>query len=345
MAVYLIMKAHAVVFVGPNDVKFQPVTCPEPRPNDVVIDVRHSWISNGTEGSFLRGERTAGDTTWRPGDPSPFPIAAGYQKVGRVTWVGSEAARDYAVGDWVFAVMSRVEGLFDRHAGHVSPSVCDVSMVHKLPEGVDPVAYSGLVLTQVGYNCGTRPRIEAGELAVVVGDGLVGQWAGQALKQRGARVVMTGRHEARLAAFREGGWGETVKVARGTGVDEVGAHVGDEEVAVLVDTIGDTSMYDAYLPRMKHGGTIVSAGFYGTADAIEIQRYRFKEVAFDLVAGITRERVDATMAWVREGKMDTLGLITHRFPVAEAAKAWDLIASKREHVLGVVLDWPAATAG
>lgn len=338
------MDAHAVVFVAPHEVKFQPVTCPEPGPRDVVIEVHHSWISNGTEGSFLRGERTAGDTTWRPGDPSPFPIIAGYQKVGRVTWVGAEAAQDYAVGDRVFAVMSQVEGMFDRHAGHVSPSVCDVSFVHKLPDGVDPVAYSGLVLTQVGYNCGTRPRIEPGQLAVVVGDGLVGQWAGQALKQRGARVVMTGRHASRLKTFAEGGWGETVRVVRGSGVDEVAARVGDTKVTVLVDTIGDTTLFDAYLPIMAHGGTIVSAGFYGTADQIEIQRYRFREIAFDLVAGITRERVDATMAWVREGKMDTLGLITHRFPVAEAAKAWELIASKREHVLGVVLDWPAATA-
>ncbi len=336
------MDAQAVVFTARNEVKFQDVRCPEPGPRDVVIEVHHSWISNGTEGSFLRGERTSGDTTWRPGDPSPFPIIAGYQKVGRVSAVGAEAG-DFAVGDWVFAVMSQVEGMFDRHAGHVSPSVCDVSFVHKLPPGVDPLPYCGLVLTQVGFNCGTRPRIEPGQRAVVIGDGLVGQWAGQALKARGARVVMTGRHESRLETFRAGGWGEAVKVAAGPGVDEVAA-VAPEPIAVLVDTIGDTSLYDAYLSRMAHGGTIVSAGFYGTADAIEIQRYRFRELAFDLVAGITRDRVDATMEWVRAGKMDTTGLITHRFPVAQAADAWALISSKREHVLGVVLDWPAAQA-
>lgn len=334
------MKAHAVVFTAPRVVEFKEVSCPEPGPTDVVIEVHHSWISNGTEGSFLRGERTAGDTTWRPGDPMPFPIVAGYQKVGRVTAVGSEAA-GYAVGDWVFAVMSQVEGMFDRHAGHVSPSVCDVRFVHKLPEGANPLAYAGLVLTQVGYNCGTRPRLEPGQLAVVVGDGLVGQWAGQALKQRGARVVMTGRHDSRLKVFREAGWGETLRVPSGPGVTELAALTG-ESVAVLVDTIGDTTLYDAYLPRMLHGGTIVSAGFYGTADAIELQRYRFRELAFDLVAGLTRERLDATMAWIREGKLDTLGLVTHRFPAARAAEAWELIFSKREHVLGVILDWPAA---
>lgn len=333
------MKAKAVVFTGRGVVEFKDVGCPEPGPNDVVIEVHHSWISNGTEGSFLRGERTAGDTTWRPGDPSPFPIVAGYQKVGRVTAVGSEAG-DFAVGDWVFAVMSKVDGMFDRHAGHVSPSVCDVEFVHKLPPGQDPLAYAGLVLTQVGYNCGMRPRVEPGQLVVVVGDGLVGQWAGQALKQRGARVVMTGRHASRLRCFRAGGWGETILVGKGSGVTEVMAGTRDS-IAVLVDTIGDTTLYDAYLPHLMRGGTIVSAGFYGTADTIALQRYRYRELAFDLVAGLTRERLDATLEWIRDGKLDTLGLITHRFPVAQAADAWALIESKREHVLGVVLDWPA----
>ncbi|MDB4385584.1 alcohol dehydrogenase catalytic domain-containing protein, partial [Opitutaceae bacterium] len=118
------MKAQAVVFTAPGEVKFQDVSCPDPGPNDVVVDITHSWISNGTEGSFLRGERLAGDTAKAPGDPEPFPMIAGYQKVGWVREVGAEV-KDFAVGDFVFAIMSAVEGMFDNQfAGHVSPSVC-----------------------------------------------------------------------------------------------------------------------------------------------------------------------------------------------------------------------------
>ena len=103
-------------------------------------------------------------------------------------------------------------------------------------------------------------------------------------------------------------------------------------------------MFDAYLPHLKHGGTIVSAGFYGLEGFIEIQRYRYREIAFDLVAGITRERVDATIDWVAQGKLDTTSLITHRFPVEQAAEAWRLIESKSEPVLGVMLDWTGVTS-
>lgn len=115
--------------------------------------------------------------------------------------------------------------------------------------------------------------------------------------------------------------------------------VASDPVEVLVDTVGHLSLYEAWLPRMRHGGTVVSAGFYGTQDLLPIQRFRFRELAFDLVAGATRERIDATLQWIAAGKMDTLGLITHRFPAERAAEAWDLIRSKRDGVLGVVLDW------
>ncbi len=333
------MKAQAVVFTAPGVVKFQEVSCPDPGPDDVVIDVTHSWISNGTEGSFLRGERLAGDTAKAPGDPEPFPMIAGYQKVGWVKSVG-ENVKNFAIGDFVFAIMSAVEGMFDnKYAGHVSPSVCAQNFVHKLPPEAkdDPESYCGMVLTQVGYNCGTRPRLEPGEIAVVVGDGLVGQWTGQALHQRGAHVIMTGRHQDRLDHFVKGGWGRALKVDS-DGVDEVRA-ITEEPISVLVDTVGDAKLFDAYLPHLKHGGTIAAAGFYGLEGFIEIQRYRFREIAFDLVAGITSERIDATIKWVAEGKMDTKSLITHRFPVAEAADAWDLIETKREPVLGVILQW------
>ena len=169
------MKSHAVVFTGPNQVAFQELDSPEPGPEDLVIDVHHSWISNGTEGSFLRGERLSGDVAWRPGDPAPFPMVAGYQKVGRVAHVGA-AVTGFAPGDWVFASMSRVLGMFDnRFAGHVSPSVCDQRSVQRLPAGANPLAFAGLVLTQVGFNCGSRSPVTPGQVAVVMGDGLVGQ--------------------------------------------------------------------------------------------------------------------------------------------------------------------------
>lgn len=337
------MKSHAVVFTGPNQVAYQEVNCPEPRAGDLVIEIHHSWISNGTEGSFLRGERTSGDVAWKPGDPSPFPMIAGYQKVGRVLRAGAAVA-GYAEGDWVYASMSRVEGMFiNDYAGHVSPSICEADWVLPLPAGVDPVAFSGLMLTQVGYNCGTRSPIKPGQVAVIMGDGLVGQWAGQTLARQGAKVVMVGRHEDRLAKFHR--HGRTVFGGNDHGVSAVRA-LGVGPVQVLVETVGDATVLERYRTLMAGGGHMVIAGFYPPGDKVDLQAllqtFRNHEISFDLVSGGNRARISETMRWVADGRLDTLGVLTHRFPVERAADAWQLIQTKSEPVLGVVLDWPAS---
>src|SRR5205809_2647737 len=124
------MRAHAAVAVVPWKVEYAPVEAPDPGDEDVVIRVLHSWISNGTEGSFIRGERIAGDTPRQESDPLPFPHVPGYQKVGVVEWIGPEACLrngQIAVGDTVFATVSRVEGMFYPTGGHVSPAIDHVS--------------------------------------------------------------------------------------------------------------------------------------------------------------------------------------------------------------------------
>ena len=328
------MKAKAVVFNGKNEVSFDSVDCPDPESDQVVVDVIYSWISNGTEGSYLRGERIDGDTPWRSGDPTPFPIVAGYQKVGIVDWVGPDVV-DLKKGDSVFVSVSSISGMFEPRGGHVSPSVSSRGAVLKLPAGLDPVAYSGLVLTQVGFNCGDRPRFQPGDAAVVVGDGLVGHWAGQMLAARGAEVVMVGRHEDRLGHFKKG---ETLLDKEGAWMKKVKERFPDG-VQVGVDTVGSLGVMGHLESLMKRFGHLVSAGFYGTDDCLALQPPRYKELSIDLVSGATPERLAQTMKLVSEGVLETSPLITHRFPVAKAAEAWKLIESKSEPVLGVVLDW------
>ena len=221
------MEWNAVVFKDRNQVVFESVNCPDPGPDQVVVNVTQSWISNGTEGSYLRGERIEGDTPWRPGDPHPFPVIAGYQKAGTVDWVGSEVS-NLSKGDSVFVSVSAVTGMFEPRGGHISPSVSGAGAVIKLPPGLDPVAYSGLVLTQVDSiavtdqigaggsrrGCGRRSRRAVGR---------------SMLASRGANTLLIGRHADRLAKFKNG---ETLLEDSGAWVDAVrerfpeGAQVG-----------------------------------------------------------------------------------------------------------------------
>ena len=331
------MQAQAVVCAAQGRVEFQTIVVPEPGAEDVVLRTTHSWISNGTEGSFIRGERIAGDTPRAASDPLPFPLVPGYQKVGVVEWVGSGVS-DLRVGEIVFATVSRISGMFFGDGGHVSPAVTHRSQVWKLPAGLDPLAASGLVLTQVGYNVGIRPQAAAGDAAIALGDGLVGHWAAQTLQHRGLRVLLAGRHDERLALWKLRAGDRTVNVSR----EDLSAIVREwapSGVQVIADSVGSVSAVEGLFPQVRRFGQLVSAGFCGADGRIDIQKMRNCEMTLHTPAGWTKERMDATLELLNRGVLETLPLITHRFPASQAAEAYHLILSRHAPVLGVILDW------
>jgi 2-desacetyl-2-hydroxyethyl bacteriochlorophyllide A dehydrogenase len=215
------------------------------------------------------------------------------------------------------------------------------TQVWKLPPGLAPEAFSGLVLTQVGYNAGMRPALQPGQAAVVIGDGLVGHWAAQTLQRRGARVLMVGRHDERLARFTATAADAVVNVSGAQ--EDLVAVVRDwaagDGVQVVADTVGSIPAVESLLPVLRRDGHIASAGFYGRNGRIDIQKLRDREITLHAPAGWTKERMDATLDWVARGALRTLPLVTHRFPAPQASAAYDLILARREPALGVLLDW------
>lgn len=224
------------------------------------------------------------------------------------------------------------------YAGHVSPSVCPREEVFKLPSGTEPLAFAGLVLAQVGYNAGMRPPAARGDVAVVIGDGQVGQWTAQTLHHRGATVLLVGRHDDRLARFGSRPRAHIVN-AQAADWQRAARELAPEGVHVGVDTVGDLAVMDELRAAARRFGHLVSAGFYGTDDALPLQPPRYKELSIHLVSGWTRPRLEAALAAVAAGHLETRPLLTHRFPASRAAEAWALIEAKHEPVLGVVLDW------
>lgn len=339
------MQAQAAVTVAPRQVELQTVQVPEPTETDVVLRVTHSWISPGTEGSFIRGERVNGETPRLDDDPYPFPMATGYQKVGVVEWVG-DAVTNVKVGEVAFATVSKIDGVHGNFGGHVSPAVTPQGQVYALSQNpsfeINPVAFSGLVLTQVGYNCGVRPALQPGErrsnAAVVIGDGLVGHWSAQTLVARGARVMLVGRHDSRLKRFAAHERDQIVNSAQ----QDVLAALRDwapEGVQVVVDTVGSVESLERLIPAMRHDGQLVSAGFHGTRGHMDLQHLRFGELTLHNPSGWATDRMNTTRDWIANGVLQTESLITHRFPIAQVADAFALILNRDADALGIVLDW------
>jgi bacteriochlorophyllide a dehydrogenase len=331
------VKAQAAVAVEPGRIEFREVSVPDPGDADVVVRTRHSWISPGTERSMINGERLDGETPRMADDVLPFPHVPGYQKVGVVEWVG-KAVPDIALGSTVFATVSRVDGMFFPTGGHVSQAVTHRSQIWTIPSTIAPVAFSGMVLAQVGVNCASRFTPQPGDAVVILGDGLIGHWAAQTLVAQGARVMLAGKHDERLRFFKAGTADRAVNISH-TDPVEVARHWAPDGVLALIDTVGSVPSILPFLPILCHNGHVVSAGFHGAQGAIDIQRLRLRELSLHAPSGWLKGRMDHTRDLIERGVLETERLITHRFKAEDAQRAYQHVLERRPASLGVVLDW------
>ncbi len=330
------MESRAVVFVAPEKVCLGEVAIPDPGPGDAVVEIEYSSISIGTERWCLLGQIQVGG-----GKLIEFPCVPGYQAAGIVREVGL-GVRDVSPGDRVFSGGGRLAqgGLLSCWAGHLQYHVTDAASLIKLPDTVSTREASGLVLAQVGYNGASRPSIARGDAAVVIGDGLVGQFAGQVLRHRGAHVILSGHHDERLAlAAKHGGADDVVN----SGEQDLQAYVLSlypNGVPVTVETASKRELIRQAVELLSYDAQFVLLGYYPEGECIiDTHWVRAKETTVYCPNAIRRERMEATLGLIAESHMHFEELITHDFPVAEVSEAYQMVLDKSTHFLGVVLDW------
>jgi bacteriochlorophyllide a dehydrogenase len=330
------MNTDAVVFVEPRKVEVRQVCLPDVGDEDVLIEMEYSFISTGAERWCLTGMLR------EPGKPpmTPFPHIPGYQAAGVVREAGRRV-KGLAPGDRVFNAGTRVAAGWQGSSwgGHAHYHVADYRSAIKLPENVDTLAASGLLLAQVGYNGASKPRLAAGDPVVVIGDGLVGQWAGQAFRARGAHVIMSGHHPSRLAAALRYSADEVVDA---TTVD-LPAFIRQrypDGVPVAAETASSNALVRTAIDMLTYEGQLVLLGYYPEGEClIDIHWIRARETTVLCPNASKPERMAQTLKLVADGKMHIKEMVTHTFPSAAAPDAYRLLLEKPSEFLGIVISW------
>ena len=170
------MDRKRILFTEPCVAKLCTVECPAIKPHQVLVKMAVSTISSGTERANLIGDPNCNSTK---GPGVKWPRSGGYSSAGTVVEVG-EKVKDIAVGD-------RVAMFWSTHATYVPIDATDVL---KLPDQV-PFEQAAL------WNIATFPmaairkcRLELGESAIVMGQGVLGQMAIMELRAAGAVPII-----------------------------------------------------------------------------------------------------------------------------------------------------------
>ncbi len=223
---------------------------PEPacRPGGIVVETTYSLISAGTEMmkvneagmSLLAKARARPDqvrkvleTASQQGPQAALTKAMnrldsytplGYSLAGRVIAVGADV-NGFRVGD-------RVACAGNQYAVHAERNWVPVNLCAKIPDGVDPRHASFTTCGAIAMQGLRQAEVALGDVAVVIGLGLIGQLLTQLLSAAGVVVVGGDLSDERAALAIAGG----ARAATSTNPDRVGEL--HQAVAELTDGAG-----------------------------------------------------------------------------------------------------------
>jgi 2-desacetyl-2-hydroxyethyl bacteriochlorophyllide A dehydrogenase len=330
-----VKKINGVIFPEPRVCTVDKVGLPRMRPTDVLVDVEYSSVSIGTERWCLTAQMEI------PGNPPmAFPHVPGYQAAGVVKDAGFEV-RDIEPGDRVFSRNCREPENFRGSwwGGHVGVHITDHRSVLKLPQEVSTKKASSLLLAQVGYNGANKPRVTPGDVAVVIGEGLVGQYAGQVLRHRGAQVIMAGLMKSRLQIAEQYSADEIIDNSKDDLRDLILQRY-PEGVPIVVETASSSETIRLAIDLLSRNGQLVLNGYYPPSESIlDWHWLRRKEITLYCPDSRTRERLEATLELIRIGHIKVEELVTHTCSYRGAPEMYRMLLDGSVDFLGIVFDW------
>ncbi len=288
------------------------------------------------------------------------PVPLGYSSAGVIVGVGT-GVEDFKIGE-------RVACAGAGYASHAEVVFVPRNLAVRLPESIDSEAAAFATVGAVALHGLRLGRIELGETVVVIGLGLVGLLAVQLAAAAGCRVIgfdpQAGR--AKLAEATGAEFAASDPQSLRAAVAHLSEGLGADGVLVAASTkSSDPVMLAAEVARDR--GAVVLTGlvgmqvprqlFYEKELSLHVSRSYgpgrydplYEEKGFDYPVGFVRwtenRNMSAFVQQVAAGRVQTTSLVTHRFPIQEAQRAYELLlGGEGEPSLGVLITYGTPTA-
>ncbi len=310
---------RASVFHGKGDIRIDDV--PDSKiqhPADAVVRITHACIC-GSDLWFYRGLEN-----WQEG------FRTGHEWMGVVEEVGPEV-KTIKKGDRVIAPFAFSDGSCEYcHKGLYTSCVhgdfwggkneggqaeairapyADGTLVVLPPsvEGDETLLTAILPLTDVmgtGYHAAVSSGVKAGSVAAVVGDGAVGLCGVLSAKRLGAeRIILLGRHEARIAIARRFGATDVVPERGEEAIARVQELTGGGAGCVL-ECVGTKDSFDTAIGIASPGGRVGYVGVPHVTESINLGRMFRHNIALHGGVAPVRAYIPELLADVVAGKLD-----------------------------------------
>ncbi len=345
----------AITFHEVESLNYETVPDPEIRaPGNAILRVHLTAIC-GSDLHVYHGRETGLDRG----------TIMGHEMLGEVVETGPDVRR-FAVGDRVvcpfttscgecfyclegltarcshgqlFGWVEEGEGLQGGQAELVRVPLADSTLV-AIPDGVpsEEALLAGDVLS-TGFFCAERAAVGPGSVVAVVGCGPVGLMAVVAARELGAeRIFAFDSLGERLALAQRFG-AEPLDHRRSESLEVVLEATKGRGVDAVLEAVGSPEATRLAIDVVRAGGTISAAGVHTEPQHAfsPIEAYD-KNLTYRTGRCPARAYIDRVLPLVRARAYDLAAIISHRLPLAEGVRGYELFAQRLDGCTKVVLE-------
>lgn len=201
--------------------------------------------------------------------------------------------------------------------------------VEKLIRLPDSVNFEDACLIEplaVAIHALKRARFQSGESVLILGAGTIGLMCLQAARALGAGVkIVTDLQDWRLQLARTLGADATLRADDPDIHDSIRETMGPDGADIILECVGLPSAMKQAVNASRKGGRIVVVGVHG--EPVDLNVGLVQDWELDVYGSLMYTRADFEQALdlIERGEAQTQPFVTHRFPLAEAARAYETL--------------------
>jgi alcohol dehydrogenase len=337
----------ALVYYGPHDLRVEERPKPKPGPGDVTVKVILSTIC-GSELHMLHGLL-----------PVEKGLILGHEPVGIVEEIG-EGVKGFEVGDRVaVSCITRCghcyycqKGLYfncekggfqmgfhmnGSHAQYMRVPYAELAL-YKIPDELktEEVIFVTDALS-TGYKGAEMGRIEPGDTVVIYGSGPIGICALVCAKLWNPEsVILVDLLPERLEFAKKMGADVVINPNDHDPIEVVKELTHGRGADVAIEAVGVPQTFTWTCESLRNGGHISVLGVFDRPTEIPIQKLinRSPEIR---IGSLTTANIPQLINLIAKRKIDLSSLLTHAFPLDQAAEAFDVFDKRRGGAMKVGL--------